>query len=213
MACLLAVLMLLSTMSGAVSALSIGNTVNVSGANEWISGFYYNWNGNFGMGGKYGQHQHLHTSDGRPAYCVEPDEHFSSGNKTIRETFDELPITAQRNITAAFLYGYNGNTKYGYSWQTEYVATQAIVWAIAVGAFNTSQETLLQNCAFGGSTSATTRLMPSFFCMALAVRSLSPVSMTTDNPIFSISRMAWALVSLTGSAAAVRPRSFPSAAI
>lgn len=157
LACLLAVLMLLSTMSGAVSALSIGSTVNVSGANEWISGFYYDWNGNFGMGGKYGQHQHLHTSDGRPAYCVEPDEHFSSGNKTIRETFDELPITAQRNITAAFLYGYNGNTKYGYSWQTEYVATQAIVWAIAVGAFNTSQETLIQDCAFGGSTSATNK--------------------------------------------------------
>lgn len=53
LACLLAVLMLLSTMSGAVSALRIGSTVNVSGANEWISGFYYDWNGNFGMGGKY----------------------------------------------------------------------------------------------------------------------------------------------------------------
>ena len=157
LACLLAVLMLLSTMSGAVSALSIGNTVNVSGANEWISGFYYNWNGNFGMGGKYGQHQHLHTSDGRPAYCVEPDEHFSSGNKTIQAEFNALSRLERQYITAAFLYGYNGSTKYGYSWQTEYVATQAIVWAIAVGAFNTSQETLLQDCAFGSSTSATNK--------------------------------------------------------
>ena len=150
LAVLLALLMLLSGMSVMASALSVGQTVKVSGSSEWISGFYFDWNGNFGCGGNYGQHQRLHTEDGRPAYCVEPDEHFTDGNKSIQETFDALSRQEQQYITAAFIYGYDGHTKYGYSWQTEYVATQGIIWAIAVGAFNTSQESLLQDCAFGG---------------------------------------------------------------
>lgn len=157
LAVLLALLMLLSGMSVMASALSVGQTVKVSGSSEWISGFYFDWNGNFGCGGHYGQHQRLHTEDGRPAYCVEPDEHFTDGNKSIQETFDALSRQEQQYITAAFIYGYDGHTKYGYSWQTEYVATQGIIWAIAVGAFNTSQESLLQDCAFGGSTSSTNK--------------------------------------------------------
>ena len=157
LAVFLALLMLLSGMSAMASALSVGQTVRVSGSNGWISGWYYDWNGNFGCGGHYGQHQNLHTSDGRPAYCVEPDEHFTDGNKTIQATFNSLSRQEQQYITAAFIYGYDGHTKYGYSWQTEYVATQGIVWAIAVGAFNTAQESLLQDCAFGGSTSSTNK--------------------------------------------------------
>ena len=157
LAVLLALLTLLSSMSVMASALSVGQTVRVSGSSEWISGFYFDWNGNFGMGGHHGQHQRLHTEDGRPAYCVEPDEHFTDGDKSIRETFDALSRQEQQYITAAFLYGYAGTTKYGYSWQTEYVATQGIVWAIVTGAFNTSQESLLQDCAFGGSTSSTNK--------------------------------------------------------
>lgn len=157
LAVFLALLMLLSGMSVMASALSVGQTVKVSGSSEWISGFYFDWNGNFGCGGHYGQHQRLHTEDGRPAYCVEPDEHFTDGNKSIQETFDALSRQEQQYITAAFIYGYDGHTKYGYSWQTEYVATQGIIWAIAVGAFNTSQESLLQDCAFGGSTSSTNK--------------------------------------------------------
>lgn len=157
LAVFLALLMLLSGTSVMASALSVGQTVKVSGSSEWISGFYFDWNGNFGCGGHYGQHQRLHTEDGRPAYCVEPDEHFTDGNKSIQETFDALSRQEQQYITAAFIYGYDGHTKYGYSWQTEYVATQGIVWAIAVGAFNTSQESLLQDCAFGGNTSSTNK--------------------------------------------------------
>ena len=65
----LALLMLLSGMSVMASALSVGQTVKVSGSSEWISGFYFDWNGNFGCGGHYGQHQRLLTEDGRPAHC------------------------------------------------------------------------------------------------------------------------------------------------
>ena len=157
LAIILTVLMLFSPLSVAGSALSIGETVRVNGASEWISGFYYSFkNSGFGTN-KYGQHQYLHTSNGRPAYCVEPNKHFTDGNKTIRETIDSLPENVQDNISFAFLYGFDGNTKYGYSWQTEYVATQGVIWALVQGYFNTVQEDTFLNCAFGGSTSSANR--------------------------------------------------------
>lgn len=157
LAVFLTLLMLFSSMSVMVSALNIGETVRVSGASEWISGFYYSFkNSGFGTN-KYGQHQYLHTSNGRPAYCVEPNEHFTDGNKTIRETIDSLPENVQDNISFAFLYGFDGNTKYGYPWQTEYVATQGVVWALVQGYFNTATEDAFLNCAFGGSTSSANR--------------------------------------------------------
>lgn len=157
LAIILTVLMLFSPLSVAVSALSIGETARVSGASEWISGFYYSFkNSGFGTN-KYGQHQYLHTSNGRPAYCVEPNKHFTDGNKTIREAIDSLPENVQDNISFAFLYGFDGNTKYGYSWQTEYVATQGVIWALVQGYFNTVQEDTFLNCAFGGSTSSANR--------------------------------------------------------
>ena len=157
LAIILTVLMLFSPLSVAVSALSIGETVKVSGAKEWITGFYYSFkNSGFGTN-KYGQHQYLHTSNGRPAYCVEPNEHFTDGNKTIQKTFTSLSQDTQKKITAAFLYGFDGNTKYGYTWQTEYVATQGVIWALVQGYFNTAQEDAFLNCAFGGSTSSANR--------------------------------------------------------
>lgn len=157
LAAFLTLLMLFSPLSVAVSALSVGETVKVSGASEWIPGFYYNFSkSGFGTN-KHGQHQRLHTADGRPAYCVEPNKHFTDGNKTIRETIDSLPENVQDNISFAFLYGFDGNTKYGYSWQTEYVATQGVIWALVQGYFNTVQEDTFLNCAFGGSTSSANR--------------------------------------------------------
>lgn len=86
LAVLLALLTLFSCLSVGVSALTVGDTVRVSGSKEWISGFYYDFSGS-GLGtNKYGQHQYLHTEDGRPAYCIEPNEHFTDGTKTIRDS-------------------------------------------------------------------------------------------------------------------------------
>lgn len=188
LACLLAVLMLLSTMSGAVSALSIGDEVTVSGASEWISGFYYSFQGSDFGTHKYGQHQHLHTSDGRPAYCVEPNEHFSDGNKTIRETFNSFSEDLQDKISFALIYGYNGSTKYGYSWQTEYVATQGIIWALVQGYFNTSKEDAFLNCSFGGNTSSTNRAN----CKAVYTKIKAQILSHLTVPSFSVSSPSWA---------------------
>lgn len=184
----LASLMLFSCLSAGVSALSVGETVKVSGASEWVSGFYYNFSkSSFGTN-KYGQHQHLHTGDGRPAYCVEPNEHFTDGTKSIKDTFYSLSRDVQQNITAAFLYGYDGNTKYGYSWQTEYVATQGIVWALVQGYFNTAQEDAFLNCAFGGNTSASNRAN----CKAVYSKIKEQILSHYTVPSFSASAPTWA---------------------
>ena len=87
----LAVLMMLSVIPLASFAINDGDTIKVTGANSWTPGFYYDFSGHkeLGFGGKRGQHQRI-RANGSVAYCVEPDKHLTDGNKTARETFDEL---------------------------------------------------------------------------------------------------------------------------
>lgn len=152
---LLAVLLLFSAVPITSFAISDGDTVYVSGTSDWISGFYYSFNGNFGTG-KHGQHQRI-RANGQVAYCVEPGKSLTTGNKTAKEEWDGLTSNQQSLIKAALIYGYNGTTKYGYTHDTEEVATQAVIWAIALNAFDNGSEETLLDCAFGGSTSPTNK--------------------------------------------------------
>lgn len=154
-AVLLAMLMLFSCFSVGVSALTNGDSVRVTGTKDWVQGFYYDFGGNFGTG-HYGQHQWL-KADGQTAYCVEPTKNLTAGSKTIREMWEGFTADQQKMVTAAYIYGYNGYSRYGYSDATEYVATQAIMWAISLNVFNSSGEETLLNCAFAGRTSADNR--------------------------------------------------------
>ena len=61
-----------------------------------------------------------------------------------------------------------------------------------------------------GRTPAMTSSTPACLPIAFAVRSLSPVSMTTRMPMFCSSRTACGLSSLITSATAMTPSSFPS---
>lgn len=150
---LLAVLLLFSAIPITSFAISNGDSVNVK--MDWTPGFYYSFNGNFGTG-KHGQHQRI-RANGQVAYCVEPGKSLTAGNKTASEAWNGL-TTEQRNlIKAVFLYGYNGTPKYGYTDDTEEVATQAVIWAIALNAFNNSSEETLLDCAFGGGTNSTNK--------------------------------------------------------
>ena len=63
-----------------------------------------------------------------------------------------------------------------------------------------------------GFTPAMTRSTPASRPTACAVRSLSPVSITTRMPIPCSSRTAWGLSALMASATAITPRSLPSRA-
>lgn len=154
-AVLLAMLMLFSCFSVGVSALANGDTVRVTGTKDWVQGFYYDFGGNFGTG-HYGQHQWL-KADGQTAYCVEPTKNLSAGSKTVDEMWAGFTKEQRDLVTAAYIYGYNGYSRYGYSEAAEYVATQAIMWAISLNVFNGSGEETLLNCAFAGRTSAENR--------------------------------------------------------
>ena len=60
-----------------------------------------------------------------------------------------------------------------------------------------------------GRTPAITSSTPACAPIAFAVRSLSPVSITTRIPMFCSSFIAWGLSSFITSATAIMPRSFP----
>lgn len=155
LAVLMAMLMLLSCLSAGVSALGNGDTVQVSGTKDWVQGYYCDFDGNFGTG-HYGQYQWL-KADGQTAYCVEPTKSLTAGSKTIDEMWAGFTEGQRDLVTAAYIYGYNGYSRYGYSDAAEYVATQAIMWAIYFNAFNNASEETLLNCAFGSKTSAENR--------------------------------------------------------
>ena len=154
----LAVLMMLSVIPLTSSAISDGETVRVTGRNDWISGFYYDFTSHkeLGLGGKHGQHQRL-KANGQVAYCVEPGVQVQEGNKTANSIIKGLSDNQQQLIKYAFIYGYNGTPRYGYSGDVEEVATQAIMWAIVKGLFNTDKTETFLNCAFGGKTSSANR--------------------------------------------------------
>ena len=108
------------------------------------------------MGGKYGQQQRL-KANGQVAYCVEPGVKVQEGNKTASEEFYGLSKDQQQLIKYAFVYGYNGTSRYGYSGDVEEVATQAIMWAVVKGLFNSDKTETFLDCAFGGKTSSANR--------------------------------------------------------
>ena len=82
------------------------------------------------------------TADGarHPAYCIEfGNNNFTPGGSVSSSTtFDKLNDTQQAYATYALMYGYDGTTKWGYSAEAEYYATQVMMWAIADNVFNNS---------------------------------------------------------------------------
>ena len=82
------------------------------------------------------------SADGKryPAYCIEfRNPNFTPGGAVSSSTnFDKLNRTQQQYATYALMYGYDGTTKWGYSADAEYYATQVMMWAIADNVFNNS---------------------------------------------------------------------------
>ena len=82
------------------------------------------------------------SADGKryPAYCIEfRNPNFTPGGTVSSSTnFTKLSYTQQLYATYALMYGYDGTTKWGYSADAEYYATQVMMWAIADNVFNNS---------------------------------------------------------------------------
>ena len=158
-AMLLAILMLLSVMPVGMAALEPGSTVTTKG--EWITGFYQDFRGS-GLSGSFGtswgQHEKF-TANGQIAYCVQKGTEHHNGSQTVSEIYSSFSDEQMKLVSYAMIYAYNGTPRYGQSDNVEYVASQAVIWAIQGGYLTagSSTETTFLNCAFGGKTSSANR--------------------------------------------------------
>ena len=107
-------------------------------------------------------------SSGRFSYCVQ----FQVDNvsTSVMESFDLKNASnfysekQAQYLRYATIYSYKGKTKYGYTWEQELVASQALVWAISARYFDDSttdlgaNEKILLNCITSEYSNASTQL-------------------------------------------------------
>lgn len=168
---ILAAVLLISAVP--IASFGIDYYDNVKVVKKRLDNFYYNfWVGNSPNSTNQlnwpkkqdsGQYDYI-TADGQVAYCVQPGVTLDDVNtKTVYDDWSALTSEQQKYVKAALIYGYNGYTRYGQEWQTEYAATQAVIWAIVTNNFNTWTEEIFLDCAFNqnkyssGTTSSANR--------------------------------------------------------
>lgn len=107
---------------------------------DWYS-YSYNFNGRLNTS-TYGQIIKLNvgSSTGQVAYCIQSSKDAWTGDYTAQDYYDDLSRAQRLNLKHALIYGYQGTTKYGYSADTERIATQIVIWNICDGWFNNSSE-------------------------------------------------------------------------
>lgn len=88
------------------------------------------------------------TSDNNYAYCINFDKLHNSGTVSKQQTLNDymknghIPDDMQYQIKEFCIYSYKGKTKYGYNADTERVASQAMIWTVSGGFFDSSSENL-----------------------------------------------------------------------
>lgn len=127
-----------------VNAASTKGTI----AKSWISGYYFDFSGvGLPCGNHKGQASIL-TVNGKPAYCIELGEQVHTGSYTFQDAYNKLTVAERTLLKNALVYGYTGKSKYGYSKNVEYYATQILCWTIENGYYNhTSKSTEIFNAA------------------------------------------------------------------
>ncbi|MGL5973418.1 MAG: SpaA isopeptide-forming pilin-related protein [Oscillospiraceae bacterium] len=105
--------------------------------------------------GYFGQFEYL-LSTGQPLYCVEwgkPAGNNGAGHNRVTD-FSQLSEFKRDRLKEALLYGFNGTPIHGGHWQSEYKATQAIIWLIVQDQFNAGQEQMLIDIILNTDTHA-----------------------------------------------------------
>lgn len=145
----------------AVNLTPLAQTVS---ADSWVTGnnvnvvcnyfpYSYDFRGS-GLTPIYGQIPNM-TADGQIAYCSDSlADSGTGGNNSIFHI--DTGLNNDDPVSLALAYGYTGRTKYGYSAETEQLATQIMVWCIEDGWYdNSSESTALDRFTAGmGSTLA-----------------------------------------------------------
>ena len=120
-----------SGLKNAYDPLTGGNT-NDAFRYKWAQEFYF-WN----------------DESGNNCYCVQLGTEHDNNIVMSSSTFDSDTIIKmysnkdqRQNLKAATIYSYKGKTKYGYNADTERVASQAMIWTVSGGFFDSSSENL-----------------------------------------------------------------------
>ena len=120
-----------SGLKNAYDPLTGGNT-NDAFRYKWAQEFYF-WN----------------DESGNNCYCVQLGTEHDNNTVMSSSTFDSDTIIKmysnkdqRKNLKAATIYSYKGKTKYGYNADTERVASQAMIWTVSGGFFDSSSENL-----------------------------------------------------------------------
>lgn len=120
-----------SGLKNAYDPLTGGNT-NDAFRYKWAQEFYF-WN----------------DESGNNCYCVQLGTEHDNNTVMSSSTFDSDTIIKmysnkdqRQNLKAATIYSYKGKTKYVYNADTERVASQAMIWTVSGGFFDSSSENL-----------------------------------------------------------------------
>ena len=143
----MAILLILSCLPTIGYAISFGDKVSVS-QTGWVSGMYYDFVGYKQdiTNGKYAQYQKYSAAGNKVAYCIQLGTDFSSTSSgKPQSTISTLTQTQQNYVIATMIYGYQGTTRYGKSADIERCATQAVLWAIQLDAFNKDDANFLSH--------------------------------------------------------------------
>ena len=147
LSCLLvAVLLIIWIPEMGAAAISDGGTTTVH-RGQWLNEYRYRFTPESGVplpdySNAYGIHSTKLTADGLEAYCIQPGVLFNDQTVTASSVYDGFTLLQQTWIRSCLMYGYQDHTQYGYSWEEEFVATQAMIWTIATGCFDGSRTDL-----------------------------------------------------------------------
>lgn len=120
-----------SGLKNAYDPLTGGNT-NDAFRYKWAQEFYF-WN----------------DESGNNCYCVQFGTEHDNNIVMSSSTFDDegikkyyKDVDQRKNLKVATIFAYKGKTKYGYNADTERVASQAMIWTVSGGFFDSSSENL-----------------------------------------------------------------------
>ena len=109
-----------------------GENTNDAFRYKWAQEFYF-WN----------------DESGNNCYCVQLGTEHDNNIVMSSSTFDDegikkyyKDVDQRKNLKVATIFAYKGKTKYGYNADTERVASQAMIWTVSGGFFDSSSENL-----------------------------------------------------------------------
>ena len=107
---------------------------------DWYS-YSYNFNGRLNTS-TYGHIIKLNVGspNGQVAYCIQSSKDAWTSDYIAQKDTNLFTHSQKMNLKHAYIYGYQGTTKYGYNADTERIATQIVIWNICDGWFNNSSE-------------------------------------------------------------------------